>query len=106
MSQNQYIYFFVPFTVALSAAPALNAGAFEALIFRGAPVAGLRPLRAARLRTSNVRNPTRAMLSPFLRVVVIISISAAKLRSASALVLPVLSASASISSLRFMLRSP
>ncbi len=44
-------YFFVPLTAALSVASALNAGASEALILRAAPVAGLRPLRAARLRT-------------------------------------------------------
>jgi len=38
----------------------LNAGALGALIFSSAPVAGLRPVRDARLRTSNVPNPTSA----------------------------------------------
>lgn len=94
--------YFPPFTAALSVAPALNAGALEALILSSVPVAGLRPIRAARLRTSNVPKPIRATLSPFLRVAVTISINVAMLRSASILVLPVLSASASISSLRFM----
>src|SRR5450759_199964 len=65
-------YFFAPFTAVLRDAPALNAGALEALILRGAPVAGLRPLRAARLRTSNVPKPTNATLSPFFRVAVMI----------------------------------
>jgi hypothetical protein len=36
-------YFLAPFTAALSVAPALNAGALEALIFIAAPVDGLRP---------------------------------------------------------------
>jgi len=99
-------YFLVPFTAVLSAAPALKAGALDALIFKGAPVAGLRPLRAARLRTSNVPKPTSATLSPFLRVAVMMSINAVILRSASALVLSVLAASASINSLRFMRVSP
>jgi len=87
-------YFLAPLTAVFSAVPALNAGALDALILIGAPVAGLRPLRAARLRTSNVPNPTSATLSPFLSVAVMTSISAAILRSASALLLPVLVASA------------
>lgn len=69
-------YFLPPLTAAFRLAPALNAGALEALIFSGAPVAGLRPLRAARLRTSNVPKPTSATLSPFLSVAVITSTGA------------------------------
>lgn len=37
--------------------PALNLGTFEALILISLPVAGLRPVRAARLATSNVPKP-------------------------------------------------
>lgn len=63
-------YFFTPFTAVLRVVPALNAGALDALIFNGAPVCGLRPTRAARLRPSNVPKPTNAILSPFLSVLV------------------------------------
>ena len=95
-------YFLGPFTATFSAAPALNAGTLAALILIASPVLGLRPARAARLRTSKVPKPTRATLSPFFSVLVTISISAAMLRSASALELPVLSAKASMSSFLFM----
>ena len=78
-------YFFAPLTVAFKVAPALNAGCFDALIFSSAPVFGLRPTRAARLRTSNVPKPTSATLSPFLSAPEIISIKAAMVRSAAAL---------------------
>ncbi len=61
----------MPFTAAFNVAPALNAGALEALILRAAPVAGLRPLRAARLRKQKgsvpfirVRCATRAQSDP------------------------------------------
>ena len=85
-------------------APALNAGALDALILMAAPVDGLRPFLAARLRTSNVPNPTKATLSPFFRVVVMMSISAPMVLSASALVELVLSAIAAINSERFMMK--
>ena len=45
-------YFLPPFTAALSVAPGLNAGTLVASIFSSSPVLGLRPARAARLRTS------------------------------------------------------
>ena len=48
---------FLPLTVALRVAPAVNFGALDALIFSEAPVAGLRPSRArgARPRTCQSR---------------------------------------------------
>ena len=94
MAIERGLYFLPPFTAALSVAPALNAGTLEALIFNASPVAGLRPARAARLRTSKVPKPTSATLSPFFSAAEMISISAPTLRSASALLLPVLVASA------------
>src|SRR5450756_2302575 len=96
-------YFLAPFTAVLSIAPALNAGALDALILRAAPVAGLRPFLAARFLTSKVPNPTNATLSPFFRVEVMISISAAMALSASTFVLCVFCATASINSLPSMM---
>jgi len=95
-------YFLAPFTAALSVAPALNAGALLALIFIAAPVDGLRPARAARFLTSKVPKPTRATLSPFFRVAVMMSISAPMVLSASTFVLLVFVDHASINSVRFM----
>ena len=91
-------YFLPPFTAAFSVAPALNAGALDALILMGAPVDGLRPLRAARFLTSNVPKPTKATLSPFFKVAVMMSISAAMVLSASVFVLFVFVDNASINS--------
>src|SRR3712207_6877395 len=45
----------------------------EALIFTGSPVCGLRPMRAARLRTCRMPRPDRRILSPFFRLLAIIS---------------------------------
>jgi hypothetical protein len=56
-------YFLAPFTAAFNVAPALNAGALLALIFKAAPVDGLRPFLAARFLTSKVPKPTKATLS-------------------------------------------
>jgi hypothetical protein len=95
-------YFLAPFTAAFRVAPALNAGALDALIFIASPVLGLRPARAARFLTSNVPKPTNATLSPFFRVAVMMSISAPMALSASAFVLLVFVDNASINSVRFM----
>ena len=95
-------YFLTPFTVAFSVAPGLNAGTLAALIFSSSPVLGLRPMRAARLRTSNVPKPTSVSESPFFRVPEMMSISAPTARSASALVDSVLAARASTSYFLFM----
>ncbi len=44
----------------------MNFIAVEAAIFTGAPVCGLRPVRAARLVVLNEPKPGQATLSPFL----------------------------------------
>ena len=95
-------YFLPPFTAALSVAPALKAGTLEAPIFSSSPVLGLRPVRAARLRTSNVPKPTNDRDSPVFRVSEMMSSIAPKPRSASALLQPVLVANSSTSSFLFM----
>jgi len=89
-------------TAVLSVAPALNTGTFAALIFSSSPVLGLRPVRAARVRTSKDPNPVKDRESPFLRVSAIISVSAATACSTLALLEPVLIAMASMSSFLFM----
>lgn len=53
------------FSASFSALPALNAGTFDALILMVWPVRGLRPERAARLRTTKVPKPTSDTSSPF-----------------------------------------
>lgn len=45
------------FTASFRALPGLNAGTFDAGISISAPVCGLRPLRAARSRTSKLPKP-------------------------------------------------
>jgi len=49
-------YFFL-FTAALKAAPAENLGTVAAAIFKGSPVRGFLPLRAARLAALKVPKP-------------------------------------------------
>src|SRR6478672_7579332 len=48
-----------------SAAPGLNAATLDAAIFSSSPVLGLRPVRAARSRTSNVPKPGNVSESAF-----------------------------------------
>lgn len=55
------------FTASLSALPGLKAGTLEAAISISLPVCGLRPLRAARSRTSKLPKPINCTLSPFAR---------------------------------------
>lgn len=50
-----------------SAFPALKTGTLLAGMVRAAPVCELRPSRAARSRTSNVRDRISCTLSPFCR---------------------------------------
>src|SRR5450759_3236107 len=95
-------YFLAPFTAAFNVAPALNAGALEALILIASPVPGFRPFRAARFLTSKVPKPTKATLSPIFRAAVMMSISAPMALSASTFVLFVFVAIAAINSERFM----
>src|SRR6202048_1048902 len=57
-------------TDSLSSLAARNATFLLALIWMGSPVAGLRPMRAARLRTCRMPSPPMRMRSPFLRCLV------------------------------------
>src|ERR1700730_9644429 len=54
-------------TASLRSLAARNATFLLALILIGSPVAGLRPMRAARLRTCRMPRPAMRMRSPFLR---------------------------------------
>ena len=54
-----------------SSLPALKAGTLEAAICISSPVCGLRPVRAALSRTSNVPNPISCTFSPAAKVLVI-----------------------------------
>ena len=51
--------------------PGRNFGTLADLILMDAPVRGLRPVRAARLPTTKVPNPTRVTVPPFFSVVLI-----------------------------------
>lgn len=51
-------------TASFNALPGLNAGTLLAAISISSPVCGLRPLRAARSRTSKLPNPISCTLSP------------------------------------------
>jgi hypothetical protein len=66
--------------------PALNTGTFFAAILSAAPVWGFLPVRAFRLFTLNVPNPTSATLSPFLSAFWIAAIIASTASAASFLV--------------------
>src|ERR1700676_2182614 len=58
-------------TASLSSLAARKATFLLALIWIASPVAGLRPMRAARLRTCRMPRPTMRMRSPFFRCLVI-----------------------------------
>src|SRR5688572_17342298 len=60
-------YFFFGLMAAFSVAPAAKRGVFDAAILMTSPVAGLRPLRAARLVTEKVPKPVIPTVSPFFR---------------------------------------
>ena len=83
--------------------PALKTGALRAGIFISAPVWGLRPLRALRLATLNVPNPTRRTPSFFFMFLLTTSTKDETKPSTTFLLCPVTSAISSTSSLRFML---
>src|SRR5262249_5989995 len=85
-------------TAFFNRAPAANLATRAAGILISAPVAGLRPLRAARLATENVPNPTSATGSPLVSELVTLSMNASKVVSTDALVLPILLAMLSTSS--------
>ena len=65
--------------------PGRNLGTLAALILIAAPVRGLRPVRAARLLTAKVPNPTNETVSPFLSVFLTASTIDSRARVAAAL---------------------
>src|SRR6056297_2365636 len=91
-------HFFFGLSAAFSVELGLNFIAVEAAIFTGAPVCGLRPVRALRLVVLNEPKPGQATFSPFLVASTTWSKNAPRVRSASALETPAASATASISS--------
>ena len=70
------------------------------------PVCGLRPLRAARLRTEKVPNPTKVTTSPFLRAFVTALVILSTARLAVAFVMSAVEATASIKSALFTVCTP
>ena len=84
------------FTASFSALPALKTGALLAAMVMGLRVLGLMPACAARVLTSKEPNPVRVILSPFFKVSVTVSKTAATAFSASFLVIPAFSATATI----------
>src|SRR5690606_37508212 len=70
---------------------------FEALILMASPVAGLRPMRAARLRTCRMPRPVRRTLFPFFRFFTVSSTKSLKSSVAAFLERPCFSASSAIS---------
>ena len=92
------VLYFFPLSVDFRVELAVNFIAVEAAIFTGAPVCGLRPVRAGRLVVLNEPKPGHATLSPFLVVATTVSKKAPIVRSASALDTPAASATASMSS--------
>src|SRR6185312_12496798 len=54
-----------------SSLEARNAAFLDALILMASPVAGLRPMRGPRLRTTRMPRPLRRMRAPFFRCLVI-----------------------------------
>src|SRR5690606_3071079 len=93
-------------TASRSALPALKPGTFAALILIAAPVCGLRPVRAARLRTEKVPKPTSVTCSPFFRALVTALIMPSTARAAAALEISAALATASISSDLFIIIIP
>src|SRR5690606_20009916 len=84
-----------PETRSLSLEPALNAGALLAAIWSSAPVCGLRPVRAARSRTSKVPKPGNETLLPLASSAPMASRTALTTLSAAACVMPASRATAS-----------
>ena len=94
------------FTASFKALPALNAGTLLAGISISLPVWGLRPLRAARSRTSKLPNPINCTFSPLESDDWIDSNTASTAKPASFLVKSACSATALIKSVLFFRHSP
>ena len=69
-------------TASLSSLAARKATFLLALIWIASPVAGLRPMRAARLRTCRIPRPTMRIRSPFFRCLVILVTRSLRMASA------------------------
>src|SRR5204862_7121416 len=69
-------------TASFSSLAARKATFLLALIWISSPVAGLRPLRAARLRTWRMPRPTMRIRSPFFRCLVIMATMSLRIDSA------------------------
>jgi len=93
---------FLPATAAFRPAPAENFGTALAAIFRGAPVLGFLPVRAARFTALKVPKPIRATGLPLEITEVMISVIASMALLTAALESSARSATASISSLLFI----
>jgi len=65
-----FVYFRL-LTASLNALPAVNFTVLAAAIFNSAPVAGLRPIRAALLPDLNVPKPTKVTESPLVNALII-----------------------------------
>src|SRR3954471_23615646 len=89
------------FSASFSALPGRNLGTLAALILIASPVRGFRPLRAARLPTANVPNPTSDTDPPFFSVVFTAPIIDSSARVAAALEMSACLAMCSISSVLF-----
>jgi hypothetical protein len=86
------------FTASFSALPALKDGTLAAAIWIGAPVCGLRPVRAGRSLTLNEPNPTSDTELPDFSDAAIASVMASIARAAAAFGKSAVTATASINS--------
>ena len=89
-------------TESLKVLPALKAGALEAGILISAPVAGLRPIWAARTLASKVPKPTSCTLSPAFKAFSVAATKAVNAASQSFLERLLISAMAAINSVLFI----
>ena len=89
------------FKASFNALPGRNLGTLASSILIASPVRGLRPVRAARLPTAKVPNPTRETEPPFTSVILTASIIDSSARVAAALEMSASFAICSISSVLF-----
>src|SRR5437016_1526912 len=87
-------------TASLSSFAARNATFLLALILIGSPVAGLRPIRAARWRTCRMPSPTRRRRLPFFRCLTMLPTRSLRIPSACFFAISWLSASSAARCLR------
>lgn len=90
------------FTASFSAFAALNLGTRVAATLTCSPVLGLRAMRAARALTEKIPSPAIETSSPFLRVLVMLSIMLSTTSSACTLVPPTIPCTRSTSACLFI----